>query len=376
MQCPKCGTEQADAAQCASCGIYVAKHEAYLALKTAARPKINRNERNSLTAIGIFFVGIVVLFGLGWLASGRDKGSREQATSPTLVVTTDSTFNDLANKPVPGSIRARLEVTHRPKNEIERARNATVFIQTEWGASGSGFIIDSGCRVVTNRHVVEFSEEKLRSDVASSREIQTAFVEQKQKLAVEIQRLQAAFRQALQSGASSTDLARIREALKQRGTEFDGLAGFYRSRIDKKIRDETWKYKHSLLKVSLVDGAEFSVGDVSISERYDLARFTLNAVDCPFLVAADPDDLAQGGQLFTIGNPSGLTYTVTSGVFSGFREDNGRVFLQTDAPINAGNSGGPLIDPQGRVVGINTMVLKDAQNIGFSIPVTAIEQAF
>jgi serine protease Do len=51
-------------------------------------------------------------------------------------------------------------------------------------------------------------------------------------------------------------------------------------------------------------------------------------------------------------------------------------YLQTDAPINPGNSGGPLVDEQGRVVGINTMVLRNVQNIGFSIPITAIPAAF
>jgi len=176
--------------------------------------------------------------------------------------------------------------------------------------------------------------------------------------------------------ASVDTLLAIREELERRGAEFDGLADTYRAEIDSKIRDEAWKYKYAHLKVSLVDGAEYSVANVSISERFDLAEFTIDGLDCPFLATGNPDDLAQGSPLFTIGNPAGLTYTVTSGVFSGFRDNEDRTYLQTDAPINAGNSGGPLIDPEGRVVGINTMVLKDAQNIGFSIPVTAIEEAF
>ena len=230
--------------------------------------------------------------------------------------------------------------------------------------------------MITNRHVVEFSEAKLRNDVVSSGEVQTAYVMQKEQLLVEIERLRFEFQKAQRSGASSTDMLKLREELEKRRAEFDGLADTYRSEIDSKIRDEAWKFKYAHLKVSLVDGTEYSVANVTISERFDLAEFALNGIDCPFLVTGDPDDLAQGSPLFTIGNPSGLTYTVTSGVFSGFREDDGRMFLQTDAPINAGNSGGPLIDPQGRVVGINTMVLKDAQNIGFSIPVTAIDEAF
>ncbi|MEP6881197.1 MAG: trypsin-like peptidase domain-containing protein, partial [Dokdonella sp.] len=259
---------------------------------------------------------------------------------------------------------------------IERARNATVFIQTEWGASGSGFFVDAGCRVITNRHVVEFNEDKVRDEVVTSSDVQSAFVVKKQQLLAEIQRLRIEFQQAQQSDASSADMLKIRGELDQRGAEFDGLADSFRTEIDSKIHDDAWKYKFAHLKVSLVDGSEYSVANVHISEQFDLAEFSIDGNDCPFLVTGKPDDLAQGSPLFTIGNPSGLTYTVTSGVFSGFREDGDRTYLQTDAPINPGNSGGPLIDPQGRVVGINTMVLKDAQNIGFSIPVSAIDQAF
>lgn len=377
MKCPKCGTEQADAAQCASCGIYVEKFEAYIAQKTVGRRAYAREtERTSPAKLGVFVASSVVLAVLGWFGLGRERSETEPpvAASPVAAMGAASTSSSVA--PIAGSLRARLDASHPPKNEIERARNATVFIQTEWGASGSGFIVDSDCRVITNRHVVEFNEEKMRNEVASSGEMQSAYVTQKEQLLAEIQRLRIEFQQAQQSEASSTDILKIREEIQQRSAEFDGLADTYRSEIDNSIHDEAWKFKYAHLKVSLVDGTEYSVANVTISEQFDLAEFSIDGVDCPFLATGDPDDLAQGGQLFTIGNPSGLTYTVTSGVFSGFRQDGEHTYLQTDAPINAGNSGGPLIDPQGRVVGINTMVLKDAQNIGFSIPVTAIDQAF
>ncbi len=377
MKCPKCGIEQADAEQCVSCGIYVAKYEAYLAQKSIGRPASARDiERKGPGMLGIVLAGAVVMIGLGWMALGRHKGNADEAPAPTPIASNDAATKKSPDASIAGSLRARLDASHPPKNEIERARNATVFIQTEWGASGSGFIVDSDCRVVTNRHVIEFNEAKRRSDVASSREIQGAYVEQKRDLLIEVERLSIEYQKALRSNASSADLLKLREEINRRKAEFDGLADTYRSEIDNKIHDEAWKFKYSHLKVSLVDGTEYSVANVTISERFDLAEFTLNDNDCPFLVAGNLDDLAQGSPLFTIGNPSGLTYTVTSGVFSGFREDGERIYLQTDAPINAGNSGGPLIDPQGRVVGINTMVLKDAQNIGFSIPVTAIDEAF
>jgi S1-C subfamily serine protease len=375
MKCPKCGTDQADAAQCASCGIYIEKYEAYLAHKEAqqlaAAP--SASEPRSPASLAVFVGAGLALLGLGWFVFSGDSAKEPEPALPAAV---DSSPAAIDQGPPAGSIRARLEISHPPKNEIERARNATVFIETEWGASGSGFIVDSACRVITNRHVVEFDSSSLRKEVISSDEVQAAYLQRRQALMIEIQRLQVAFQEALQMGGSSTELQELRDELQRLGSELDTLSENVRAEIDEKISDEAWKYKDSALTVTLVDGTEYSVRNARSSEHYDLAAFRIDGIDCPFLAAGDPDELAQGGQLFTIGNPSGLTWTVTSGVFSGFREEDGLRFLQTDAPINPGNSGGPLIDPQGHVVGINTMVLRDAQGIGFSIPVTAIDEAF
>jgi S1-C subfamily serine protease len=83
-----------------------------------------------------------------------------------------------------------------------------------------------------------------------------------------------------------------------------------------------------------------------------------------------------GSRLYTIGNPAGLAYTVTSGIFSGERQEGGQRLLQTDAPINPGNSGGPLLLESGAVIGINTMVLRGAQGVGFAIPIEAALDEF
>lgn len=88
--------------------------------------------------------------------------------------------------------------------------------------------------------------------------------------------------------------------------------------------------------------------------------------------------MQQGDKVFTVGSPVGLRNTVTSGVFSGFRKrgDGGQVYLQTDAAINPGNSGGPLIDENGFVHGVNTMIIKDTEGIGFAIPIEKVYEEF
>jgi len=91
----------------------------------------------------------------------------------------------------------------------------------------------------------------------------------------------------------------------------------------------------------------------------------------------DSDTLRVGEWVIAIGNPLGLDHTVTLGIvsakgrtgFGGQFDD----FLQTDAAINPGNSGGPLVNAQGKVVGINTLVLERTQGLSFSIPVNTLK---
>jgi serine protease Do len=93
----------------------------------------------------------------------------------------------------------------------------------------------------------------------------------------------------------------------------------------------------------------------------------------PLAPLGDSDALEVGQQAIAIGNPIGLDRTVTSGIISAInRSPRGFELgglIQTDAAINPGNSGGPLLDSQGRVIGINTAVLRGATGLGFAIPI-------
>ena len=133
------------------------------------------------------------------------------------------------------------------------------------------------------------------------------------------------------------------------------------------------------IKIFLADGREFRAEYLQISSKHDLALLALHAIDSPYLTRPpDKHLLQQGDKVYTIGSPIGLRQTVTSGILSGYREwkADGSMFLQTDAPINPGNSGGPLIDEKGYVFGVNTMILRDTQGIGFAIPIAAVFEDF
>lgn len=95
----------------------------------------------------------------------------------------------------------------------------------------------------------------------------------------------------------------------------------------------------------------------------------------PFLLPARSDDLMLGESIIAIGNPLGLGHSITTGIVSSAKrriqidKNFSAVFVQTDALINPGNSGGPLININGELVGINTAIARQAQGIGFSIPI-------
>jgi len=89
--------------------------------------------------------------------------------------------------------------------------------------------------------------------------------------------------------------------------------------------------------------------------------------------AAGPPDI--GSTVFAIGSPFGLRNTVTAGVVSAFRDDGGRPVIQFDAPVNPGNSGGGLFDPQGQLVGIPTSIRSPVGGnvgIGFAVPASRV----
>ena len=131
------------------------------------------------------------------------------------------------------------------------------------------------------------------------------------------------------------------------------------------------------LRVGLLDGREFTARVVGADPSSDLAVLKLQTSEkLPFVPAGRSDDLLIGETVIAIGNPFGLSHTVTTGVVSAvhrnFKAGDRTLFdfVQTDASINPGNSGGPLLDIDGRLIGINTAILGErSAGIGFAIPI-------
>jgi len=114
---------------------------------------------------------------------------------------------------------------------------------------------------------------------------------------------------------------------------------------------------------------------VGSDSAIDLALLKVEATDLPAIALGDYSKLRQGEVVFAFGSPDGLPNSVTMGVVSAASRqpdaDSPMVFVQTDAPVNPGNSGGPLINVNGEVVGINTYILTAGggnEGVGFAIP--------
>jgi S1-C subfamily serine protease len=133
------------------------------------------------------------------------------------------------------------------------------------------------------------------------------------------------------------------------------------------------------VEVQTHDKHRYTAQIIGSDRLHDLALLQINASNLTPAVLASSHDLQVGQQVYAIGNPFGLSGTMTAGIISAIRSVRGpqgapiENAIQTDAAINPGNSGGPLLNSQGEVIGINSMIAQNGaeQNagIGFAIPI-------
>ena len=133
------------------------------------------------------------------------------------------------------------------------------------------------------------------------------------------------------------------------------------------------------VRVELTDGREFDAKVVGVDAPTDLAVLDVDATQLPMLSLGDSDRPRVGDIVLAVGNPLGVGQTVTMGILSakgratGVGDGSYEDFLQTDAPINQGNSGGALVTAEGELIGINSQILTPSGGnigIGFAIPAT------
>ncbi|MFV0438646.1 MAG: trypsin-like peptidase domain-containing protein [Desulfopila sp.] len=379
IRCPKCGHEQNSQPECEACGLIFSRYkkvEERRQERLARRAEIDRHRKRRWGSVGRSLLLMLATAAATWyyLDDSRQHDSVGTPHTAIVPVTTAATTTpvpapppvSIVEKPIPpprgdGSDQGRAST-------IEEARQATVSIETPWG-SGSGFFVSENF-IVTNRHVVQV-DEKVVAEYRHKVETTRRLVElERQK----IQDLRARYRASRSEptrrqleiiiAENERNLARIVPRLEEAELQLASFA--------EKLRPDD-------IAIVLADGSRHAVNFFLLSDGHDLALLSLYINDIGYLSPPPAGTrLQQGDRVYTIGSPAGLRNTVTAGVFSGYRKDpeNGHLFLQTDAPINPGNSGGPLIDEKGYVQGVNTMILRDTQGIGFAIPIATVFEEF
>lgn len=147
------------------------------------------------------------------------------------------------------------------------------------------------------------------------------------------------------------------------------------------VNDSNAKYT-----VFLNGGKKYDATVIALDDVLDIALLKIDAKDLPFADFGNSDQLKLGQSVVAIGNALGeFRNTVSTGVVSGLSRSitaqDGRSaenldnLIQTDAAINPGNSGGPLIDMEGKVIGVNVAIAQGSENVGFALPVNMIKQS-
>lgn len=143
--------------------------------------------------------------------------------------------------------------------------------------------------------------------------------------------------------------------------------------------------KYSNCYVTLENGLTYNGSVVWVDSNIDLAIVKITAENLEYINIADSDNLVLADEVFAIGNPIGIEFqrTVTKGIISGINrtikleDENNSSYMedliQTDATINEGNSGGPLINKNGELIGINTVKISGAEGIGFAVPINIVK---
>jgi serine protease Do len=176
---------------------------------------------------------------------------------------------------------------------------------------------------------------------------------------------------------SGTIIEQFRAAIIQIATPYARGTGFYLHRYRLIVTNEHVVRGNRRV---VIDGHTFEKQLVAVrylDPRLDLAFLEAPAQhNMPNVDLSVSNNAREGDQVIAVGHPFGLKYTATQGIVSNtLQKQSDVVFIQHDAALNPGNSGGPLINEHGQVIGINTFIIRDGNNIGFSLPSGYLQEA-
>ncbi len=297
---------------------------------------------------------------------------------------------DLSGLP---DLEASLAKQLSPHGDIESARLATLVVQSPIGF-GSGFFISNNGYIITNKHVIRTSEDEEKRKKQMYTEIEGQIKDAEKRIEMEadslgkhkrdlddfkafIQRQPESQARRLNQQRYDTRLAEYQlweKNFRQRKKEFREKKDQFFWEQSQARRTDNLAYLNQNFTVITADNAKHYAYLVAVSNRLDLALLKLDGFKTPCLKPVSHRMLTTGEQVYAIGNPLSLRNSVTSGILSGIEGD----FAKTNAQIYPGNSGGPLITPDGRVVGVNTFkkLTRKFEGLGFAVLIDRVFDEF
>ena len=312
---------------------------------------------------------------------------KPQQNKTTTAVTTGT-----ASQSTKANLQDDLQQKFKPASKVDEASLAVVTVKTS-GGSGSGFFVTNDGYIITNRHVIRPSTSSQSKDAKQRLAVRKEQLDDyKQDLKYDAARLREAKlnidqqREYMESGrASTSQKSRYQRYVKRYHKNkkiYDSNAGKFRKlESEFKKTESEFGFSNSLSNFSrkftirLKGGKMLKARLVKISKDYDLALLKLDNYTTPFLSLSDKRHPRQGTKVFAIGSPLGITDSLTSGIIT----KSARDYLFTDTRILPGNSGGPLIDAEGSVIGVNTAVIsqhQQADGLGVAIYAARIRGEF
>lgn len=171
-------------------------------------------------------------------------------------------------------------------------------------------------------------------------------------------------------------IEKFKEVVIQIATPYSTGTGFYLKEHDIIVTNEHVVRGN---REAVIDGKGFDkqiTPILYVDQRYDLAflKASKHLKTLPSITLSNKKEIQEGESVIAVGHPFGLKYTATQGIISNTNHvQNDLKYIQHDAALNPGNSGGPLINEKGNVIGVNTFIIRDGNNIGFSLPVHYLE---
>ena len=296
-----------------------------------------------------------------------DKPPKNQGS--TAVVATTSA------QAVKADLKEDLYNAFNPRTDVDRATLAVVKVNVG-GGSGSGFFVTDDGYIVTNRHVVrpatssqwQDAEDQFEQRQDELDDFKASLDDEKRRLKdmkAEIDEHRAYYESESVAESERAKYRRYVDRYQRDKARYEKELRRYRKyNREFKSAKSDFGFASSVTNfsrkftITLKNGKELSARLVKISKDYDLALLKLDKYKTPFLPLAKNAYPRQGAKVFAIGSPLGISDSLTTGIVT----KAGGKYLLTDTRILPGNSGGPLIDPKGRVLGVNTAIVAQHEN--------------